>query len=65
MNYMNIFYKHYKKRGGTIWQWLGELNKQGRRELLNDFIKNCKARGDRKLTKFHERLLKISERLYD
>jgi len=62
---MNIFYKHYKKRGGTIWQWLGELNKQGRRELLNDFIKNCKARGDRKLTKFHERLLKISERLYD
>jgi len=65
VNYMNIFYKHYKKRGGTIWQWLGELNKQGRRELLNDFIKNCKARGDRKLTKFHERLLKISERLYD
>jgi hypothetical protein len=62
---MNIFYRHYKKRGGTIWQWLGELNKQGRRELLNNFIKNCKARGDHKLTKFHERLLKISEGLYD
>ena len=62
---MNIFYRHYQKRGGTIWQWLGELNKQDRRELLDRFIKNCKERGDRKLTKFHERLLKISERLYD
>jgi len=62
---MNIFYKHYQKRGGTIWQWLGELNKQGRRELLNNFIKNCKHRGNRKLTKFHERLLNISESLND